>query len=164
MSKNIQNIFNRWILWQELSKLWDSTNWSNDVTSWSYLFSFVFSKIQNFMNKINCISRFPDRDLKFPDSGNYPSGPKKLGIGRPELAIPTIIYREGPANHIGLRLCTFWAPTKQDFNRKAISFMKMWKVWTQNAVCFVNGRLFNLGFRWKRFCFFKVGVHHFVCG
>ena len=37
------------------------------------------------------ISRFPDRDLKFPDSGNISSGPDKSGIGKPELAIPTAI-------------------------------------------------------------------------
>ena len=32
---------------------------------------------------------FPDRDLKFPESGNFSSGPDKSGIGKPELAIPT---------------------------------------------------------------------------
>ena len=37
------------------------------------------------------ISRFPDRDLKFPESGNISSGPDKSGIGKPELAIPMTI-------------------------------------------------------------------------
>ena len=36
----------------------------------------------------NSISRFPDRELKFPESGNISSGPDKSGIGKPELAIP----------------------------------------------------------------------------
>ena len=39
-----------------------------------------------------CISRFPDRDLKFPDSGKISSGPEKSGIGKPELAIPSSSY------------------------------------------------------------------------
>ena len=34
------------------------------------------------------ISRIPDRDLKFPESGIFSSGPDKSGIGKPELAIP----------------------------------------------------------------------------
>ena len=35
------------------------------------------------------ISRFPDRDLKFPELGFFSSGPEKSGIGKPELAIPS---------------------------------------------------------------------------
>ena len=35
------------------------------------------------------ISRFPDREWKFPEPGNKPSGPEKSGIGKPELAIPS---------------------------------------------------------------------------
>ena len=38
---------------------------------------------------ITSISRFPDRELKFPESGKKASGPEKSGIGKPELAIPT---------------------------------------------------------------------------
>ena len=32
---------------------------------------------------------FPDRELKFPGSGNFLSGPEKSGIGKPQLANPT---------------------------------------------------------------------------
>ena len=32
--------------------------------------------------------------MKFPDSGNFSSGPEKSGIGKPELAIPTGIMNE----------------------------------------------------------------------
>ena len=37
---------------------------------------------------MKAISRFPDRDLKFPEQGNFSSGPDKSGIGKPEFAIP----------------------------------------------------------------------------
>ena len=39
---------------------------------------------------ITSISRVPDRELKFPEPGKKPSGPEKSGIGKPELAIPTV--------------------------------------------------------------------------
>ena len=47
------------------------------------MFHFISKKAEN------SISRFPDRELKFPESGNISSGPDKSGIGKPELAIPS---------------------------------------------------------------------------
>ena len=43
------------------------------------------------------ISRFPDQDLKFPESGNISSGPDKLGIGKPDL---------GKICSLDIRMCT----------------------------------------------------------
>ena len=43
-----------------------------------------------YLKKVKkAISRFPDRDLKFPEPGNFSSGPDKSGIGKPEHANPT---------------------------------------------------------------------------
>ena len=42
----------------------------------------------DFQASLKAISLFPDRELKFPEPGNFLSGPENSGIGKPEYANP----------------------------------------------------------------------------
>ena len=66
------------------------------------------------------ISWFPDRDLKFPELGNFSSGPDKSGIRKPELAIPIAWERiEYIWQNHQIEFCPIWVHEwfqEPDFN------------------------------------------------